>query len=141
MTTEDTQIRIGSKVQRPWGSYKLLVHRKDYSIKLLRISPGEETSLQRHSKRQELVILLEGSVTITHKGTTFTKDQSTVSYRIREYEWHKFAVPSDQDTPSVILEVGYGELDPDDFERKHDKYNRERKRGPSFIVRKTETGT
>ena len=136
MTTEDVKVRVGHKVVRPWGFYKLVLHNKDYSIKLLYINPGHETSLQRHSKRHELVTLLDGTVDITHKEYRFTKDRSqrASSYRILAGEWHRFGAPAKQDGPTILLEVAYGELDPDDFERKEDKYDRERKRGPGFSI-------
>lgn len=135
MTTEDSKVRAGSIVDRPWGNYKLVIHEHDYSVKLLYINPGEETSLQRHSKRHELVVLLDGTVTITHRDVTFTKGRSNraSSYRILAGEWHRFRAPADQVGPTIILEVAYGELDPDDFERKDDKYSRERTRGPGFV--------
>lgn len=136
MTTEDNKVRVGSIVPRPWGYYKLVAQEKDYSVKLLYINPGEETSLQRHSKRHEMITLLDGSVEITHRTTLFRKDRShrtAFSYRVMAGEWHKFAAPTDQTSPTVILEVAYGELDPDDFERADDKYNRERKKGPGFV--------
>ena len=134
MTTEDRKVRIGSKVTRPWGHYKLIVQDGDYSVKLLYIKPGEETSLQRHSKRHELVALLDGTMVIEHQGYTFAKDRSERAciYRILAGEWHRFAAPSNQSGHTVLLEIAYGELDPDDFERKEDKYNRERTRGPGF---------
>ena len=136
MTTEDIKVRVGSTVVRPWGKYKLIAHDKDYSIKMLFISPGEETSLQRHSKRHELVTLLDGTVKITHNDYGFTKGrpQRASSYRIMAGDWHKFAAPADQVGYTVVLEVAYGELDPDDFERKEDKYGRERKVGPGFVA-------
>ena len=135
MTTEDTKVIVGSRVDRPWGYYKLIAHDKDYSIKILFISPGEETSLQRHSKRHELVTLLDGTVKITHGDYSFTKGrpQRASSYRIMAGDWHRVAAPRDQVGYTVVLEVAYGELDPDDFQRKDDKYGRERKVGPGFI--------
>lgn len=137
MTTEDGKVRVGSIVSRPWGHYKLVAHENDYSVKLLYINPGEETSLQRHSKRHEMITLLDGTVDITHNTTVFQKGRSsrTASYRIMAGEWHKLAAPVTQVGPTVILEVAYGELDPDDFERQSDKYGRERKRGPGFVDR------
>lgn len=137
MTTEDARVKVGSRVDRPWGYYTLIADDKDYSIKMLFIAPGEETSLQRHSKRHELVMLLDGTMVMTHKDRTFTKDHSqrASSYRILAGEWHRFGAPQDQVGYTVLLEVAYGELDPDDFERKEDKYDRERKRGPGFVER------
>ena len=134
MTTEDRGIKVGAIVKRPWGKYKLLAHQEDWSVKILYINPGEETSLQRHSKRHELLSLLDGSVTVEHKGHRFTKGRSgrASSYRILAGEWHRFGAPADQDGPTILLEIAYGELDPDDFERTEDKYGRERKRGPGF---------
>lgn len=136
MTTEDTKVTVGSRVDRPWGYYTLVAQDKDYSIKLLHIAPGEETSLQRHSKRHELVTLLDGIVKITHNDYSFTKGraQRASSYRVLAREWHRFGAPADQVGYTVLLEVAYGVLDPDDFQRKEDKYGRERKIGPGFLV-------
>lgn len=135
MTTEDNKVRVGSKVDRPWGYYKLVVHEKDFSVKILYINPGEETSYQRHSKRNELVTLLDGTVIVEQGGRTYYKDTQNraSSCRIMAGEWHKFGAPFAQKGPTVLLEIAYGELDPDDFERKYDKYDRKRKRGPGFI--------
>ena len=74
---------------------------------------------------------------MTHHETTFEKDpsQRASSYRVLAGDWHKFAAPADQKGYTVILEVAYGELDPDDFERKEDKYNRVRQKGPGFVDR------
>lgn len=136
MTTEDKKVKVGAIVHRPWGKYKLLIHDKDYSVKLIYINPGEETSLQRHSRRHEMVTLLDATVNITQGEYKFTKDRShrASAYRILAGEWHRFGAPADQTGPTILLEVAYGTLDPDDFERKEDKYDRERKRGPGFMV-------
>ena len=135
MTTEDGRVRIGAHIIRPWGYYVLLVDDKDYSVKVLYIKPGEETSLQRHSKRSELITLLDGEVKITQADYVFTKDNSSrvCSYRIPLKMWHRFSAPAEQTGYTVLLEIAYGELDPDDFERKEDKYGRERKVGPGFV--------
>lgn len=137
MTTDGNDIPVGSVVLRPWGRYTLIEHSKDYSVKMLYITPGETTSLQRHSKRHELVILLDGTVNITHGDYSFSKDRSqrAGSYRILAGEWHRFGAPADQEGYTVLLEVAYGELDPEDFERRDDKYDRERKKGPGFVDR------
>lgn len=137
MTISNAKVKIGEMVHRPWGMYQLIIYEKDYSVKLIFINPGEETSLQRHSKRHELITLLDGTVTITHQENIFTKDRSAraSSYRVLAGEWHGFSAPANQDGPTILLEVAYGELDPDDFERKSDKYNRKRKRGPGFVNR------
>jgi mannose-6-phosphate isomerase-like protein (cupin superfamily) len=135
MTTDSNDIVVGTIVKRPWGQYLLVNHHKDYSVKVIYIAPGEETSLQRHSKRHELITLLDGTVKITHGDWTFTKDRSqrAASYRILAGEWHRFGAPADQEGYTVLLEVAYGELDPDDFQRSEDKYGRERKMGPGFV--------
>ena len=125
------------KVDRPWGYYTVVEEQENYSVKILHIKPGEETSYQRHSLRFEIVTLLEGTVEITHNERVFFKDEQTgrgVSLRIKPYDWHKFKVPHDQDKPSVLVEITYGQLDPEDFERdlQTDKYNRKRRVGSIF---------
>lgn len=127
-----------NRVIRPWGYYKIILQAGDYSVKLIYINPGEETSLQRHSKRHEMITLLNGTIVVTHKEHTFSKDKSqrASSYRILAGEWHRFGAPADQEGCTVLLEVAYGELDHEDFQRAgEDKYNRERKQGSGFIDR------
>jgi len=135
MTTEDNELRAGTIVPRPWGYYKVIVHEEGYSVKMLHINPGESTSFQRHSKRHELITILEGRVNITIDNHTFCKEPSKQisSYRIPIKTWHRFGVPEDHNEPSVILEIAYGELDPEDFQRSEDKYDRERSQGTGFI--------
>ena len=109
MTTEDKGIKVGSIVIRPWGRYQLLAHEEDYSVKILYIEPGEETSLQRHSRRHELITLLDGNAIITHHEHIFTqgKDRRASSHRILAGEWHRFAAPAKQDGPTVLLEIAF----------------------------------
>lgn len=119
---------------RPWGVIDVDKIVKDYSVKTLRIAPGHQTSLQRHSQRHEMIILLDGEVEITHHNHTFTKGRASraSSYRFLAGDWHRLSCPRGQTGWATVLEVGYGKLIYDDFERKEDKYDRERKRGPGF---------
>ena len=129
---------MSKKISRPWGYYTVVEEQENYSVKILHINPGEETSYQRHSQRSEIVTLLQGTVEVTHNGRTFFKDDKTskgVSLRLQPYDWHRFKVPFDQDKPTVLVEVTYGKLDPEDFQREidSDKYDRLRDVGDSFI--------
>jgi hypothetical protein len=76
-------------------------------------------------------------VIITQDQRTFSKDHSNraATHRVLAGEWHRFAAPNNQKSRTVLLEVAYGELDPDDFQRKADKYNRVRTQGPGYVDR------
>ena len=51
--------------KRPWGHYEVINLAKNYQIKKLVVSPGEELSYQSHEHRAELWLVVEGEATVT----------------------------------------------------------------------------
>lgn len=49
------------RVERPWGSYRVLGSGDGFQVKEILIRKGERTSLQSHQYRSENWILIEGS--------------------------------------------------------------------------------
>ncbi len=126
---------LNERYLRPWGIIDVIESTSDYHVRILKIAPGQCTSIQRHSRRNEMVILLDGEIEINHNDYKFTRnnDNRASGYRFPARDWHGLSCFS-QETWATVLEVAYGELIHDDFEIKEDKYDRERKRGPGFIV-------
>jgi len=46
--------------ERPWGSYEVLEERPGFKVKVLEVKPGARLSLQRHSRRGEHWVVVEG---------------------------------------------------------------------------------
>ena len=53
---------------RPWGSYTVLEERGSYKVKRIEIFPGKRLSYQRHEKRAEHWVVVEGEAVVTLEG-------------------------------------------------------------------------
>jgi len=51
--------------QRPWGYYKILEDADTHKVKRISVNPDQRLSLQSHSKREELWIVLKGTGFVT----------------------------------------------------------------------------
>lgn len=51
--------------QRPWGYYKILEDADTHKVKRICVKPNQRLSLQSHSKREELWIVLKGRGYVT----------------------------------------------------------------------------
>ncbi len=48
------------KVQRPWGTYELIMKTKNLQVKHILLKPGEKLSLQSHAQRSEHWVIIKG---------------------------------------------------------------------------------
>ena len=111
------------KTERSWGYWRVLDHKpeKGYKVKELVIYPGKSLSDQRHFKRSEQWIILEGAVDMT---TEWNSNKSTVElvqhgmpYEIGKEVWHKPANSKDEN--AHVLEIQWGsECIEEDIERR-----------------------
>ena len=46
-------------VERPWGSFKQFAHNQETTVSLMTVLPGQRLSLQSHTGRAELWIVLD----------------------------------------------------------------------------------
>ena len=46
--------------ERPWGTYEVLEERPGFKVKVLEVKPGARLSLQRHARRGEHWVVVEG---------------------------------------------------------------------------------
>ena len=109
-------------VERPWGSYTVLEKGEGYKIKRVFVKPGAKLSLQRHMKRSEHWVVVEGIARVTKEDETYLVHTNQSSY-IPVNTRHRLENPGD--TPLQIIEVQNGEyLEEDDIERFDDDYGR-----------------
>ncbi len=53
---------------RPWGSYTILEERETYKVKRIEVLPAKRLSYQRHQKREEHWVIVEGEAVVTLEG-------------------------------------------------------------------------
>ena len=46
-------------VERPWGSFRQYAHNRESTVSLVSVKPGQRVSLQSHTGRAELWIVLD----------------------------------------------------------------------------------
>ena len=111
------------KTERDWGYWRVLDHKpeKGYKVKELVIYPGKSLSDQRHFKRSEQWIVLEGVVKMETEWQN-RKDikhliPHQLPYKIGKEVWHKASNPNGEN--SHILEIQWGsECIEEDIERR-----------------------
>jgi cytidyltransferase-like protein len=110
------------KTERDWGYWRVLDHKpeKGYKVKELVIYPGKSLSDQRHFKRSEEWIVLEGVVKMetewnNQKGIVHLSPGQP-KYNIAKEVWHKASNPNEFN--AHILEIQWGDCYEEDIERR-----------------------
>ena len=108
------------KVDKPWGSYEVLLDQPTYKVKRITILPEQQLSLQYHNLREEHWTIVEGSGDIHVRGVDF---QGKVGDRImiNKKEVHRAKANRDR---LVFIEVQLGECVEEDIVRLEDQYGR-----------------
>lgn len=116
------QNEIGKLYERPWGNYKTLALGDGYQVKIITVNPNGRLSLQKHGKRAERWVVVQGSPTITIGGNIKTYQVGDAVF-IPKGTAHR--MENETDTPTVIIEVQLGTyLGEDDIVRLEDIYGR-----------------
>ena len=111
-----------SEESRPWGSFQNIKSEKTYKVKKLLILPGEKISLQKHLKRSEHWVVVEGKAKITKGKQVFTLKTNESTF-IKKGEIHR--IENSTKSNLIIIEVQTGSyLKEDDIIRIEDKYKR-----------------
>ena len=112
------------KTERQWGYWRVLDHKPEqgYKVKELVIYPGKSLSDQKHFKRAEQWIVLEGKVDMVSEWKSNVNQvlltPNRLPYEIGIEVWHK---PSNPGTENAhILEIQWGsECIEEDIERRN----------------------
>lgn len=112
------------KTERDWGYWRVLDDKpeKGYKVKELVIYPGKSLSDQRHFKRSEQWMVLEGVVKMEteweSRSDTVHLKPHTMPYEIGKEVWHKASNPNGEN--AHILEIQWGdECIEEDIERRN----------------------
>lgn len=108
-------------VERPWGSFKQFVNNSDCTVSLMTVRPGQRLSLQSHTGRAELWIVLDDGA-IVQVGETEREHRAGDEIWISANEKHRLSCRGEK--PVRVLEVAFGNWQEDDITRYADDYKR-----------------
>jgi mannose-1-phosphate guanylyltransferase/mannose-6-phosphate isomerase len=110
-----------SLVERPWGSFKQYAFNEDCTVSLMTVLPGQRLSLQSHTGRAELWIVLDD-------GAGIQVGETEQTYRAGDEIWiparEKHRLSCRTDRPVRVLEVAFGNWQQEDITRYDDQYQR-----------------
>lgn len=107
-------------VERPWGSFNQYAFNQDVTVSLMTVQPGQRLSLQSHTGRSELWIVLD-------EGAEIIVDARVIHPRRMEEIWipvgakHRLASLG---TEVRVLEIAFGNWQQEDIVRYTDDYQR-----------------
>ena len=108
-------------VTRPWGSFKQFANNEDCTVSLMTVLPGQRLSLQSHTGRAELWIVIDD-------GAIVQVGESVKEYKAGDEIWipanEKHRLSCDGDKRVRVLEVAFGNWQQDDITRYGDDYGR-----------------
>lgn len=108
-------------VERPWGSFKQYAFNQECTVSLMAVLPGQRLSLQSHTGRAELWIVMdEGAVVCV--GENERTCHAGEEIWIPANEKHRLSCRGDQ--PVRVLEVAFGNWQQADIQRYADDYRR-----------------
>ena len=109
-----------SRVRRPWGSFNQYANNQAVTVSLMKVNPGMRLSLQSHTGRAELWIVLDS-------GAEVQVDDRVLNPQPGDEIWipanarHRLSSTG----PEVrVLEVAFGNWQQDDITRYEDDFHR-----------------
>ena len=109
-------------VQRPWGSFKQYAFNRDCTVSLMTVLPGQRLSLQSHTGRAELWIVLDDGA-IVQVGAVVREYRAGDEVWIPANEKHRLASNAGAG-PVRVLEVAFGNWQQADITRYEDDFKR-----------------
>ncbi len=78
--------------ERPWGSFTVLNKQRKWWVKIIDIKPGGRLSLQRHEKRAEFWICVEGNAqAFSGGGTAHELHVGSPPIKVPSNTWHRLS--------------------------------------------------
>jgi mannose-6-phosphate isomerase len=109
-------------VTRPWGSFKQYAFNQECTVSLMTVIPGQRLSLQSHTGRAELWIVLDDGASIQVGDQVATYNNGDEIW-IPANERHRLGCPANGKTVRV-LEVAFGNWQQADIKRYEDDFAR-----------------
>jgi mannose-1-phosphate guanylyltransferase/mannose-6-phosphate isomerase len=108
-------------VERPWGSFKQFAFNEDCTVSLMTVLPGQRLSLQSHTGRAELWIVLDEGA-LVQVGDDIREYGAGAEIWIPANERHRLTCAGDK--PVRVLEVAFGNWQQADITRYEDDFKR-----------------
>ncbi len=108
-------------VERPWGLFKQFAHNEECTVSLMTVLPGQRLSLQAHTGRAELWIVIDDGA-LVQVGDQINEYKAGDEIWIRVNEQHRLSCKGDY--PVRVLEVAFGNWQQEDIVRFSDDYQR-----------------
>lgn len=108
-------------VSRPWGTFKQYANNEDCTVSLMTVLPGQRLSLQSHTGRAELWIIIDNG-SVVQVGDTIQEYKAGDEIWIPAGERHRLSCSGDK--PLRVLEVAFGNWQQKDIKRYEDDYER-----------------
>ena len=108
-------------VERPWGSFKQYANNEEVTVSLMTVKPSQRLSLQSHTGRAELWIVLDDGA-ILQVGEEISHPRKGDEVWIRANEKHRL---SSDGPPVRVIEVAFRNWQQDDIKRYEDDYKRD----------------
>lgn len=116
--TEKPEVKF---VERPWGSFKQFANNEDSTVSLMTVLPGQRLSLQSHTGRAELWIVLDDDA-LVQVGEQIKEYKAGDEIWIPANEKHRLSCKGKK--PVRVLEVAFGNWQQEDIQRYEDDYVR-----------------
>jgi mannose-1-phosphate guanylyltransferase/mannose-6-phosphate isomerase len=117
-----TEHRSHSVVHRPWGTYQTIDLGNGFQVKRITVKPGAKLSLQKHAKRAEHWVVVNGTAVVTRNDETFVLERNSATY-IPIGAVHRLE-NSGEDLLELIEVQSGSYLGEDDIVRLEDTYGR-----------------
>ncbi|MBL9139848.1 MAG: phosphomannose isomerase type II C-terminal cupin domain [Verrucomicrobiales bacterium] len=108
-------------VERPWGSFLQFAHNQACTVSLMTVRPDQRLSLQSHTGRAELWIVLDDGA-VVQVGDEIRSHHAGDEIWIPSNTKHRLSCG--RDTPVRVLEVAFGNWQQNDITRYADDYQR-----------------
>lgn len=108
-------------VERPWGSFSQYAFNQDCTVSLMTVLPGQRLSLQSHTGRAELWIVMDDGA-VVQVGDEIRTHKAGDEIWIRANEKHRLSCAADSSVR--VLEIAFGNWQQDDIRRYEDDYRR-----------------
>src|SRR5271165_6771825 len=92
-------------VERPWGSFKQYAHNRECTVSLMTVFPGQRLSLQSHTGRAELWIVIDDGA-VVQVGEQERAHAADDEIWIPANEKHRLSCAGSR--PVRVLEVAFG---------------------------------
>lgn len=123
MADIDTQSKENPITQAPWGTWEVLDDSPNFKVKKITVKPNQRLSYQKHAKREEHWLVVQGQASVTLDGEEHVLNEGD-SIHIPIGAAHRIkCLSEDQDLIFIEVQRGtyFGE---DDIIRLSDDYGR-----------------